>query len=110
MMLGRNSMGYIWHQGTIYKATSYAVPVFPELLRQPATPGKHDVLAFLALLFTGRASWGAHRHTALLQSEVRKPGSNRDWNRSEPGFRPPRMLWSKGGRPTSGILEETVRE
>src|ERR1700733_5592944 len=51
MMLGRNSTGYIWHQGTIYEATSYAVAVFLELLRQPATPGKHDVLAFLALLF-----------------------------------------------------------
>jgi hypothetical protein len=74
MMLGRNSMGYIWHQGTIYEATSDAVPVFLEWLRQPATPGKHDVLAFLALLFTGRSSGDVHQHTALLQSEVRKPG------------------------------------
>src|ERR1700723_484477 len=73
MMLGRNSMGYIWHQGTIYEATSYAVPVFLELLRQPGT-GKHDILAFLALLFTGRSSLDVHQHTALLQSEVRKPG------------------------------------
>ena len=43
-------MGYIWHEGTIYEATSYAVPASLELLRQPATPGKHDVLALLALL------------------------------------------------------------
>jgi hypothetical protein len=66
--------GHIWHQGTIYEAISYAVPVFLELLRQPATPGKHDVLAFLALLFTGRSYWDIHQHTALLQSEVGKPG------------------------------------
>jgi hypothetical protein len=64
----------IWHQGTIYEATSYAVPVFLELLQQPATPGKHDVLAFLALLFAARSYWDVHQHTALLQSEVGKPG------------------------------------
>jgi len=45
-----------------------------ELLQQPATPGKHDVLAFLALSFTARSYWDVHQHTALLQSEVGKPG------------------------------------
>jgi hypothetical protein len=65
--------GNIWHQGTIYEATSYAMPVFLELLRQPATPGKHDVLAFLALLFTARSYRDVHQHRALLQSEVGKP-------------------------------------
>lgn len=67
--------GNIWHQGTIYEATSWlAAPVFLELLRQPATPGQHDVLAFLALLFSARSYGDVHQHTALLQSEVGKPG------------------------------------
>src|ERR1700693_1869539 len=72
---GSNLHGNIWHQGTIYEATSWlAAPVFLELLRQPATPGQHDVLAFLALLFSARSYGDVHQHTALLQSEVGKPG------------------------------------
>jgi hypothetical protein len=36
----------IWHQGTIYEATSYAVPFIQKILLSPQTPDK-DMVAFL---------------------------------------------------------------
>ena len=66
--------GNLWHQGTIYEATAYAVPFFVELLNEQTTPGKNEVLVFLALLFTGRSYWDVHQHLAITQAETRKPG------------------------------------
>jgi hypothetical protein len=95
----------IWHQGTIYEATSYAVPVFLELLRQPATPGKHDILAFLALLFTGRSGGDVHQHTALLQSEVRKPGFQQRLEQELAWVQATKDAVVKGRETYLGILE-----
>src|SRR5580700_6613850 len=97
--------GNIWHQGTIYEATSYAMPVFLELLRQPATPGKHDVLAFLALLFTGRSGGDVHQHTALLQSEVRKPGFQQRLEQELAWVQATKDAVVKGRETYLGILE-----
>jgi hypothetical protein len=65
--------GNIWHQGTIYEATAHTVPIFLELLRQPATPAKHEILVFLALLFAGKSYWDVHQHLTTSAAEVRTP-------------------------------------
>jgi hypothetical protein len=81
------------------------VPVFLELLRQPATPGKHDVLAFLALLFTGRSGGDVHQHTALLQSEVRKPGFQQRLEQELAWVQATKDAVVKGRETYLGILE-----
>ncbi len=54
--------GNIWHQGTIYEATSYAVPFLCQLPEEPETPERHKVIVFLAFLFCGRSYWDVHQH------------------------------------------------
>src|SRR6266498_4123599 len=46
--------GNIWHQGTVYEASSYAVPFLQELLRSPETPDKMLIADLLAELADGR--------------------------------------------------------
>jgi hypothetical protein len=43
----------IWHQGTIYEASAYAVPFLFELLRSPDTPDKSGIAMLLADLADG---------------------------------------------------------
>jgi hypothetical protein len=45
--------GNIWHQGTIYEVSSYAVPFLYELLKSSETPDKLIVAFLLANLATG---------------------------------------------------------
>ena len=66
--------GNLWHQGSIYEATAYAVPIFLELLNEPTVPGKHRILAYLALLFTGHSYWDVHQHLAIAQDVVTQSG------------------------------------
>lgn len=65
--------GNLWHQGTIYEASAYAVPIFLELLKKPTTLGKNQVLVFLALLFTGRSYWDIHQHLEIAETEKAMP-------------------------------------
>lgn len=48
--------GNIWHQGTVYEASSYAVPFLQELLRSPETPDKIMIADLLAELAAGSPS------------------------------------------------------
>lgn len=52
--------GNIWHQGTVYQATSYAVPFLIELLQIPQVPNKHDILLYLAHLAHGYSYLDIH--------------------------------------------------
>jgi hypothetical protein len=40
--------GNIWHQGTVYEATAYAVPFLIELATDPQTPDREGILNLLA--------------------------------------------------------------
>ena len=64
--------GNLWHQGTIYEATSYAVPFLVRLLEARDVCEKQQILLYLAMLFTGRSFWDVHKST--IKSEVSKPG------------------------------------
>ena len=66
--------GNLWHQGSVYEATAYAVPLFLELLKEPTVPSKHRILGYLALLFTGRSYWDVHQHLRIAQDMVKQPG------------------------------------
>ncbi len=45
--------GNIYHQGSRYEATAYAVPFLLELVADPATPARHEVIQLLSCLAVG---------------------------------------------------------
>jgi hypothetical protein len=51
--LNRDLFHTIWHQGTIYEASAYAVPFLFELLQAPQTSDKASIAYLLALLADG---------------------------------------------------------
>lgn len=80
--------GNIWHQGTVYQATAYAVPFLIELLKIPSVVCKADILALLQALASGSSyldvhqdkDWFHHeRKTEEFQAEMRR---ERGWVRA----------------------------
>lgn len=59
--------GTIFHQGTRYPATAPAIPFLLELLADPATPDRHDLLLLLTHLVTG--PFGVAADPALYAGE-----------------------------------------
>lgn len=53
--------GNIWHQGTVYEATAYAVPFLIELLEAPVTPDYAAILQLLQTLACGNSYLDAHQ-------------------------------------------------
>jgi hypothetical protein len=43
----------IYHQGTRYEARAYAVPFLLELMADPTTPARHEIIQLLSCLATG---------------------------------------------------------
>ncbi len=64
----------IYHQGTVYQASAYAVPFLIELLENETVPERHELMNLLAHLARGDAY---HRQHWRYYSEAR---------RKEPGF------------------------
>lgn len=52
--------GTIWHQGTVYEATSYAVPFLILLLIHPKTEDKEGILHLLSACATGTPAFSAN--------------------------------------------------
>jgi hypothetical protein len=52
--------GNIWHQGTVYEATAYAVPFLIELAAHPLVPNRLGILQLLASIATGRSYRDVH--------------------------------------------------
>lgn len=52
--------GNIWHQGTVYEATSYAVPFLIRLARDPQTPDRISVLNLLEAIARGTSYHAVH--------------------------------------------------
>lgn len=65
----------IWHQGTVYEATIFALPFLIELLRTEVVPEPdRDSLALLvACILNGRGYWEAHHTVTLLNPFTRQP-------------------------------------
>ncbi|WIG61353.1 MAG: hypothetical protein OJF49_004101 [Ktedonobacterales bacterium] len=53
--------GTIWHQGTVYEATAYAVPFLIELLQEPEVQDKDAILSLLAHLANGSSYLDVHQ-------------------------------------------------
>lgn len=52
--------GNIYHQGTVYEASAYAVPCLMELLASPSTPDREAVACLLASIASGTGYFEVH--------------------------------------------------
>lgn len=52
--------GTIWHQGTVYEASAYAVPFLLKVLESPETPDKTAIAILLACLADGHSYLDVH--------------------------------------------------
>ncbi|GHO59276.1 hypothetical protein [Ktedonobacter robiniae] len=62
----------VYHQGTVYQASAYAIPFLLELLQQETVPEREEVLILLAYLAQGNAY---HRQRWHFYTEERKHDS-----------------------------------
>ena len=65
--------GNIWHQGTVYEASAYAVPFLIELLEAPAIAGKDRILILLELLGNGSSYCAVHEQISSLKKQAGTP-------------------------------------
>ncbi len=56
--------GNIWHQGTVYEATSFAVPFLIELLENPV-PDKDKILVYLSNVASGYSYLDVHQNMSF---------------------------------------------
>ncbi len=59
----------IYHQGTVYEATAYAVPFIVEVLEMLDTHAKHDILDLLFHLAHGHSYIDVHQHLTFTYDE-----------------------------------------
>lgn len=59
----------IWHQGTVYEASAYAVPFLIELLEMELETEKPEILSLLSLLATGSSYHEVHSPLDLAESK-----------------------------------------
>lgn len=64
--------GNIWHQGTVYQATAYAVPFLLELLESPKVEGKDELLVLLADLARGTSYHDVHQYLSHHKEEAKE--------------------------------------
>lgn len=58
--------GNIYHQGTVYQATAYAVPFLIEMLQSEAVAGRDKILVLLVHLASGHSYWAVHQHLSIF--------------------------------------------
>lgn len=61
--------GNIWHQGTVYEATAYAIPFLIELLEESDVEDKHAILIYLSDLAFGSSYADVHQHSIFHQDQ-----------------------------------------
>jgi hypothetical protein len=71
--------GNIWHQGTVYEATAYAVPFLAELLNSDKVTDKNQILLFLSALANGHSYLDVHQHLPLFKSAVAEKTTTAQW-------------------------------
>ena len=58
--------GNIWHQGTVYEATPYALPFLVRLHSIPDLPAHNDIATLLMLIGAGRGFYEVHSTSGCL--------------------------------------------
>jgi hypothetical protein len=71
--LWRSLYSNIYHQGTVYEATAYAVPFLIELTQTPGVPDRHEILEYLYWLWHGASYLDSHRHKDNYKDKLDTP-------------------------------------
>lgn len=61
--------GNLWHQGTVYEATQYAVPFLLEILEESDDADRDWILVYLAHLANGSSYHDVHQHLSFYEEE-----------------------------------------
>jgi hypothetical protein len=61
--------GNVWHQGTVYEATSYVVPYLVNLLKSSTTPNRDLVAGLFAAIANGSGYLEVHAQSHLSSKE-----------------------------------------
>jgi hypothetical protein len=69
----------IWHQGSVYEATAYAVPFLIELAAHPLVPDRLRILQLLALIATGRSYRDRHGNHLNEPDFTERKAQERTW-------------------------------
>lgn len=62
--------GNIWHQGTVYEASSYAVPFLVEIAAVPTITRRDEILGLIGALADGRSYLAVHADPNLKTAEL----------------------------------------
>jgi hypothetical protein len=65
--------GSIWHQGTVYEATAYAVPFLREIAQAPDTTQRAGVIELLASIATGSSYLDVHERLSFFDEKRDTP-------------------------------------
>ena len=65
--------GNIWHQGTVYRATIYALPFLVDLLRDPHTPDRDALALLVASIVAGRGYTEIHWSRPIVSPFTGRP-------------------------------------
>lgn len=68
--------GNLYHQGTVYEATAYAVPFLLELAQAAEVEDRHEILVYLSTLSVGTSYLDVHQHLGIFADEKAKPDFN----------------------------------
>ena len=66
----------IWHQGTIYEATTHALPFLIEILRTGSCPDRDSVVLLVACIIAGHGYWEIHKSNVLTNPFTHRPVAN----------------------------------
>jgi HEAT repeat protein len=64
--------GNIWHQGTIYEATGYAVPFLFEIAADERLPDRREVLELLHAIAEGTSYLDVHQHLSFVGERLKE--------------------------------------
>ena len=84
----------IWHQGTVYEASAYAVPFLLELVQSPSVGERDQILALLANLAQGNSYLEVHG--PLSEEMRRQPNYAEDLAREQEGVKQARAAVEEG--------------
>jgi hypothetical protein len=71
--------GTIWHQGTVYQASAYAVPCLLELLQADSPADKAELLMLLWHLANGHSYLDVHQHLDIVHDSYQKEFQSAKW-------------------------------
>lgn len=96
--------GNIWHQGTVYEASAFAVPFLIELVQNEAVQDRERILILLADLATGNSYWAVHGDLEIFKAERERPDFQEKLERELSGVRSTREAVRSGSATYLNLL------